>query len=98
MKTDHDREDLIELPHFINFPSDQGLIADEEETLPASIEAFEDSEKAEASTTLAQAALEQIEVHGVQSGVSLTLQFTMYSISKTLSLYFDTLIHQYILA
>jgi len=24
MKTDHDREDLIHLPHFINFPSDQG--------------------------------------------------------------------------
>ncbi len=24
LKTDHDREDLIELPHFINFPSDQG--------------------------------------------------------------------------
>ena len=24
LKTDHDREDLIELPHFINFPCDQG--------------------------------------------------------------------------
>jgi hypothetical protein len=71
LKTDHDREDLIELPHFINFPSDQGLIADEEMTENVNIESVKETEKASASTTLSQAALEQVEIHGVQSGVSL---------------------------
>jgi hypothetical protein len=46
------------------------LIADEEETENVSVEMIDESEKAKASTTLAQAALEQIEIHGVQSGVS----------------------------
>ena len=46
------------------------MIADEEETVNVSVESLDESERAEASRTLAQAALEQIEVHGVQSGVS----------------------------
>ena len=78
MKTDHDREDLIELPHFINFPSDQGLIADEEMTENVLIESMKETEKASASTAPAQAALEQVEIHGVQSGVSLIQSYPTY--------------------
>ena len=47
-----------------------GLIATEEETEPASVAAMDESDTAKASTTLAQAAMGQVEVHGVQSGVS----------------------------
>ena len=47
-----------------------GLIATEEETEPASVAAMDQSDTAKASTTLAQAAMGQVEVHGVQSGVS----------------------------
>lgn len=31
MRTDHDREDLIELPEFMNIASDQGLLSKPEE-------------------------------------------------------------------
>ncbi len=31
LKTAHDREDLIELPEFVNIPSDQGIAAGEPE-------------------------------------------------------------------
>ena len=47
-----------------------GLIATEEEASAASVAEMEQYENARASTALAQAALGQVEVHGVQSGVS----------------------------
>jgi len=51
------------------------MIATEEEAEPASVMDLEESERAKASTTLAQAALGHVEVHGVQSGVSLRDSF-----------------------
>ncbi len=56
--------------NLLSSETDQGLIADEEEIENVSVEMLDESDKAKASTTLAQAALEQIEIHGVQSGVS----------------------------
>ena len=35
-KTSHDRSDIIELPEFVNLPSDQGTVGRAEETLELS--------------------------------------------------------------
>ncbi len=63
--------------NLLSSETDQGLIADEEEIENVSVEMLDESEKAKASTTLAQAALEQIEIHGVQSGVSSSFHYTL---------------------
>lgn len=43
LKSDHDREDLVELPEFINLPSEQGWVpGDEEVESQASIDAPEE--------------------------------------------------------
>ena len=49
LKTSHDKEDLIEVPKFVNLPSDQGILTAEEGVEPLSDAGLEgpDEERAE---------------------------------------------------
>lgn len=65
MKSEHDREDLIELPEFINLPSDQGRLEKEDEIAQLHIEELPDgltaSEKPAADET-AQEVISDVKV------------------------------------